>query len=110
MNKLTAVLFTGCAMLFLSCVSTPEATAGMSANIVCGGLKGKVCPAAQYCFYTEQEQCGHGDMTGICKPKPKMCTKIYKPVCGCNNKTYGNACVAAAAGISVAHEGKCKGK
>jgi hypothetical protein len=110
MNKLTAVLFTGCAMLFLSCVSTPEATAGMSANIVCGGLKGKVCSAAQYCFYTESAQCGRGDMTGICKPKPRICPKNYQPVCGCNNKTYSNACVAATAGISVAHEGKCKGK
>ena len=37
-----------------------------------------------------------------------VCTTQYDPVCGCNNKTYGNACAAGAAGIRVLYNGECK--
>ncbi len=37
-----------------------------------------------------------------------VCTKQYDPVCGCNNKTYGNACMAGAAGVRVVAKGECK--
>ena len=43
------------------------------------------------------------------KPKPEVvCTAQYDPVCGCNGKTYGNACVADAMGIRVVYKGECK--
>jgi hypothetical protein len=32
----------------------------------------------------------------------------YNPVCGCNNKTYGNACAAECAGITEYTKGPCK--
>jgi len=53
---------------------------------------------------------GHCKGKGTCEPKPEICTKIYKPVCGCNGRTYSNACEAAAKGINVRHQGKCKAK
>lgn len=36
-----------------------------------------------------------------------MCTLQYDPVCGCNNKTYGNACAAGCAGITTYTKGMC---
>ncbi|WP_077131332.1 Kazal-type serine protease inhibitor family protein [Spirosoma montaniterrae] len=36
------------------------------------------------------------------------CTMQYDPVCGCNGKTYGNACIAGASGIRVVANGDCK--
>ncbi len=43
------------------------------------------------------------------KIKPDcVCTLQYDPVCGCNNKTYGNACAAECAGISKYTKGECK--
>ena len=33
------------------------------------------------------------------KSKSCICTKIWMPVCGENNKTYGNACEADCAGV-----------
>ncbi len=39
-----------------------------------------------------------------------MCTMQYDPVCGCNNKTYSNACAAGCAGIKTFTKGECNAK
>lgn len=37
-----------------------------------------------------------------------ICTMDYNPVCGCNQKTYSNSCMAECAGIKEYTPGPCK--
>jgi Kazal-type serine protease inhibitor domain len=36
-----------------------------------------------------------------------VCYEIYKPVCGCNGKTYSNDCIARCQNITQFKEGAC---
>lgn len=83
-------------------------TAAASAGKMCGGIAGIRCPEQQYCAFPLEAKCGAGDMSGVCKPIPGMCTMEYAPVCGCDAKTYGSSCVAARASVSVAKRGACE--
>ena len=73
----------------------------------CGGITGESCAEGEYCSFPPETQCGSGDQTGFCEARPEFCTREFNPVCGCDGSTYGNACEAAAAGISVASQGEC---
>jgi hypothetical protein len=73
----------------------------------CGGITGAQCSANEYCDFAPDAQCGAADQTGVCNIRPGACTADFKPVCGCDDKTYSNECSAHSAGASVLHDGAC---
>ena len=113
------VVLIGVVALALIGCSSQEASDETSASGSAAAVAPTVAPAAgepEGCKSNddcaENEYCatppGECDGGGECAVKPEICTEIWDPVCGCNDKTYSNACSAAAAGQSVAYKGECR--
>jgi hypothetical protein len=75
----------------------------------CGGADAAVCDKGLWCE-PAAGLCAGG--SGICVQVPKFCvsrkkTNSFRPVCGCNNKTYSNDCFRRAYRVPKSHDGKC---
>jgi hypothetical protein len=70
----------------------------------CGGPTNIPCNKG---FFCDQVSCAKS-AKGSCVQIPGICPMVYKPVCGCDNKTYGNDCIRRAAQVSLNYVGQCK--
>jgi hypothetical protein len=74
----------------------------------CGGRLGIACNPGLFCDF-HIGSCGRFQADGTCVRIPRFCARrmTFRPVCGCDGKTYPNNCQREQAITSKQHDGRC---
>src|SRR5436305_12707029 len=88
-------------------ISVPTTADAVGLGKQCGGFPGIQCDAGLFC-QKKPGQCFIIDISGTCAKVPRFCPRIFRPVCGCDGKTYPNDCERQRAMVSKNHDGKCR--
>jgi len=88
-------------------VLAPTGANAVGPGKTCGTIAGIQCDYGLFCDF-KPKSCKISDASGKCVKMPTACTRIFKPVCGCDGKTYGNNCDRLMAKVQLDHTGKCK--
>jgi hypothetical protein len=85
----------------------PQAAAAVGVGQPCGGYVGVECDNGLWCE-PPAGQCGGADLKGTCVRVGTVCTMDYRPVCGCNGRTFGNDCQRRAQRVAKRADGACR--
>src|SRR5579859_4576945 len=104
MLKLVAVSATVAVALLVGLSSTPVLA---RVGVQCGSFLGISCGPEEFC-QKPTGKCVLPDFGGRCVRVPMLCPKIFRPVCGCNGRTYANDCERMVARVDKLHDGRCR--